>query len=93
MRPNHAAALAGGERASEKVDILIVNLDQQAGDLSWLRRNDFYLFAVATADGNPIRLALVGWYLTRKKQVVRPKFPAPFYKSLMCLGCSTQPAS
>jgi len=38
-------------------------------------------------------LALVGWYLMRKKQVVRPRFPAPIYKSLMCLGCSTQPAS
>ncbi len=38
-------------------------------------------------------LALVGCYLMWKKQVVRPKFPAPFCESLMCLGCSTQPAS
>jgi hypothetical protein len=35
----------------------------------------------------------VGGYLLWKEQVVRPRFPAPFYKSLMSLGCSTHPAS
>ncbi len=44
-------------------------------------------------DRHAARLAFTGWYLTWEKQVVRPRFPAPIYKSLMCLGCSTQPAS
>ena len=40
-----------------------------------------------------VALALVGLVADVKKQVVRPKFLAPFNESLMCLGCSTQPAS